>query len=62
MSPLKKTSICIDPEQIELLAEIYPELPISEVIRMALWYLIETKPILIKSKSHFKDSRAEEGK
>lgn len=39
----------IDPEVRERLTELYPSFTISEVIRLALDYVLETRPVVVRS-------------
>jgi len=42
--PMRKTSVQLDPEQINRARSLYPTMTISEIARMAIDYVVETKP------------------
>ena len=48
---LQKTSIQLDPGSIRQLKEEFPGLSISDLVRMAIDYVLETKPILKPGKT-----------
>lgn len=50
---LHKTSVQIHPDVKRELADLYPELTISEITRMALQFVLAVKPNLVRGGARF---------